>query len=80
MSGDLAGSSVGGTPKVSGSTNVKDLYAELSAPIVSDRFLMQDVSVDLSYRHSDYNLAGGSDTWKAGGDWAVTHDIRFRGA
>ena len=80
VSGDLAGSSVGGTPKVSGSTNVKDLYAELSAPIVSDRFLMQDVSVDLSYRHSDYNLAGGSDTWKAGGDWAVTHDIRFRGA
>jgi outer membrane receptor protein involved in Fe transport len=79
-SGDLAGTSVGGTPKVAGSTNVKELYGELHAPIVSNLFLAEDVSLDLSYRRSNYNLAGESDTWKAGGDWQVTQDIRFRGA
>jgi iron complex outermembrane receptor protein len=80
VSGDLAGAGVGGTPKVEGSTNVKEVFGELSIPIVSEHFLMKDVSVDLSYRRSDYNLAGTSDTYKFGGDWAISRDIRLRGA
>jgi outer membrane receptor protein involved in Fe transport len=41
---------------------------------------MKDVSIDASYRWSEYNLAGNSGTYKFGGDWAVNRDIRFRGS
>ena len=58
---------------------MKEIYGELSIPLVQDHFLMKDVSLDTSYRWSDYNLAGTSGTYKFGGDWAVDHDIRFRG-
>ena len=79
VDGDLSGAGVGGTKKTEGATNVKEIYGELSIPLVQDHFLMKDVSLDTSYRFSDYNLAGTSGTYKFGGDWAIDPDIRFRG-
>jgi outer membrane receptor protein involved in Fe transport len=79
-SGDIAGGAAGGVPSTQGSTSVKDLYVESILPVVQDHFLMKDVTLDIAYRRSDYNLAGTSDTYKFGGDWAVTPDLRFRGA
>jgi outer membrane receptor protein involved in Fe transport len=76
-SGDLG---VGGIPSVAGSTDVKEAYGEVSVPIVTDRFLMKDISVDGSYRWSDYNLSGSSGTYKFGVNWALTSDFRVRGA
>jgi outer membrane receptor protein involved in Fe transport len=76
-SGDLG---IGGIPSVSGSTDVKEAYGELSVPIVADRTLMKSISVDSSYRWSDYNLSGSSGTYKFGVSWAVTSDLRLRGA
>ena len=78
-SGDLSGASVSGVQKTVGAVNVKEVYGELSIPVVQDHFLMKDVSMDASYRWSDYNLAGTSGTYKFGADWAVDPDIRFRG-
>jgi outer membrane receptor protein involved in Fe transport len=80
ISGDLAGASAGGTPKTSGSTNVKEFYGELDIPVVQDKFLMKEIDLSVAYRRSDYNLAGTHDTYKFGGDWAITRDIRLRGA
>jgi outer membrane receptor protein involved in Fe transport len=74
-SGDLG---VGSVPSVAGSTNVKEAYGELSVPIVSNRFLVKDLSVDGSYRWSDYNLSGSTGTYKFGVGWAVTSDVRLR--
>ena len=79
-SGDLAGLGVGGIPDVSGSTNVKEAYTEVSVPIATDRAFIEDLSVDGSYRWSDYNFAGSSGTYKFGVNWAVTSDVRLRGA
>jgi iron complex outermembrane receptor protein len=79
-SGDLSGASVSGTQKTEGSTSDKDLYGELNIPLVQDHFLIKDLSLDTSYRWSEYNLAGNSGTYKFGGDWVVNHDIRFRGS
>ena len=78
-SGDLSGASVSGTQKVSGAVDVKEIYGELSIPLVQDHFLMKDVSLDTSYRFSDYNTAGTSGTYKFEGDWAIDSDIKFRG-
>ena len=41
---------------------------------------MKNISVDSSYRWSDYNLSGSSSTYKFGVNWAVTSDFRVRGA
>jgi iron complex outermembrane recepter protein len=76
-SGDLG---VGGVPSVEGSTNVKEMYGELSVPVVADRLFMKNITVDASYRWSDYNLSGSSSTYKFGVNWAVTNDFRVRGA
>jgi iron complex outermembrane receptor protein len=76
-SGDLG---VGGVPSVAGSTDVKEAYGELSVPVVADRLFMKNISVDVSYRWSDYNLSGSSSTYKFGVNWAVTSDFRVRGA
>jgi outer membrane receptor protein involved in Fe transport len=76
-SGDLG---VGGVPSIAGSTDVKEAYGELSVPIVADRFLMKNISLDTSYRWSDYNLSGSSSTYKFGLNWAPISDFRVRGA
>jgi iron complex outermembrane receptor protein len=76
-SGDLG---IDGVPSVAGSTNVKEAYGEVSVPIVADRPFMKDVSIDGSYRWSDYNLSGSSGTYKFGVNWAVASDFRLRGA
>lgn len=76
-SGDLG---IDGVPSVSGATDVKEAYGEVSVPIVADRFLAKDLSVDGSYRWSDYDLSGSSGTYKFGVNWAVMRDFRLRGA
>jgi outer membrane receptor protein involved in Fe transport len=80
IDGDNSGSQVGGVAKTQGAISDKDVYAELSVPVISDRFLAKDVTLDLSYRRSDYVPAGTSGTYKFGGDWVVTPDVRFRGS
>ncbi len=80
VSGDLSGAGVGGTPKTAGSTDVYDLYGELKLPLAHDQFLIKDLTADLSYRFSDYNLSGESDTYSASLEYAPISDIRFRGA
>lgn len=76
-SGDLG---IDGIPSVSGAIDVKEAYGEVSIPLVADRFLLKDLSVDGSYRWSDYNLSGSSGTYKFGVNWAVTGDFRLRAA
>jgi iron complex outermembrane receptor protein len=56
-----------------GATDVKELYGELLVPAT------ERLNVELGYRYSDYNTAGGVDTWKALLDWSATSSIRVRG-
>src|SRR5262245_2120018 len=57
----------------SGETKVSELYGELLLP-ATDR-----LDFELGYRYSDYDLAGGVDTWKALANWSITDAVRFRG-
>lgn len=63
----------------SGRQEVKEVFAELLAPIVKDLPFAQDVSVDLGYRYSSYNLFGGVNTYKADASWTPISTVRFRG-
>ena len=76
--GDAAGGGGAVTP-VAGAYSVNELYLEGLVPFVQASRGAQDLSLELGYRYSDYNLAGSHPTWKAQLSWAPIVDLRFRG-
>ena len=78
--GDLAGS---GTPfgvaEAHGATSVKEVFGELDIPLASNRPFFHELTLQLSGRHSKYNIAGSTDAYKIAGEWSPTPDLRFRG-
>jgi len=62
-----------------GSYETASLYAELNIPILSNLPFVKTLTGDVSSRY-DYNtIFGRALTYKAGLDWAVNDDFRFRG-
>lgn len=76
-SGDGAGQG-GPTLGLNGANQVYDVFAEAQIPIAEGMAFADQLSVDLAYRHSEYELGGGTDSWKVGGDWAPVSSVRFR--
>jgi len=64
---------------VDGSTDVQEVYAELVIPVVKDLPFIKSFEVDPGVRYSEYNTAGGIETYKVLGDLAVNDWVRFRG-
>jgi len=75
--GDLAGQG-GPTQNTSGSYDVYELFGEARVPIVQDMPWIKALTLELGYRFSDYNLGFTTNTYKVGGDWSPTDDLRFR--
>lgn len=63
----------------SGSNEVKEIYGELLIPVFRNAFFAKELNLNLGYRHSDYRVSGGVDTYKADADWSVTSWLRLRG-
>ncbi|RIK92574.1 MAG: hypothetical protein DCC73_12425 [Proteobacteria bacterium] len=63
----------------SGHYDVKEIYGELSIPLVSKQDFAEYLGVDLAGRYSDYSTIGGVFSWKVGAQYAPTTDVRFRG-
>lgn len=76
-SGDGAGQG-GPTLGLNGANQVYDVFGEAQIPLISDQPGFYSAGLDLAFRHSEYDLGGGTDSWKVGGDWAPVPDIRFR--
>jgi iron complex outermembrane receptor protein len=62
-----------------GSSSVKEFFGELLIPVIKDTPFFQSVNVDIAARYSDYELSGGTNTYKGDVDWAVTDTWRLRG-
>ncbi len=81
QTGDLAGQG-GPTPSVAGNFDVKEVFAELRAPLIQES-IFYDLTVTGGYRHSSYKISSGAkfktDTYKIEGEFAPIRDIRFRG-
>ena len=56
-----------------GSTDVSELYGELLLPAT------KKLNLELGYRYSDYDTAGGVSTYKSLFDWSATKKMRVRG-
>ncbi|MES2605913.1 MAG: TonB-dependent receptor [Pseudomonadota bacterium] len=65
---------------VLGQTRVREAFAELLVPVISDMFLVQNLELELGYRTSDYGNTGGRvPTYKALFSWQPIDLVRFRG-
>jgi outer membrane receptor protein involved in Fe transport len=65
---------------ISGDTSAKEVFGEITVPVVEDRPFMHLLSVEGAYRFSDYNTGFQTNTYKGGVNWAPVEDIRFRGS
>lgn len=62
-----------------GKYDVKEVFAELSIPVLKDLPFAHRLSVDSAVRVADYSTAGRTTSDKYGLQWAPIKDIRFRG-
>ncbi|MBQ5963433.1 TonB-dependent receptor [Massilia sp. ZL223] len=67
--GDLAGQG-GPTQNVGGEYSVKDYFAEARIPLLSKKPFADDLSLNASYRRSDYNTGYKTNSYGLGLEWA----------
>ncbi len=67
------------TPPDFGQYDVKEVFGELIAPIVSDVPGIYRLHAEAGFRYSSYSTTGGSSTWKAGGSYEPVEGVKFRG-
>lgn len=83
--GELGGAG-GAAPDIDGGFDVYEGFAEVIAPIVSDRPFFNQLQVEAGIRRSHYtidtpaNPKFNTTTWKVAGSWAPVSDLKFRGA
>jgi len=63
-----------------GGYGVTSVYGELFIPVLKDLPLFQSLDIAPSARFDHYSNFGDATTWKAGINWTVNDDLRFRGA
>lgn len=62
-----------------GSFDVKEVFGEISIPILKDTPFFHEFTLGAAGRYADYSTVGGAFTWNVNGIWAPIPDIRFRG-
>jgi outer membrane receptor protein involved in Fe transport len=82
--GELGGAG-GATLPLKGAFNVYEAFAELIAPLVSDRPFFNELTLEAGVRHSKYsvdapnNPSFGATTYKFGLNWEPISEVRLRG-
>ncbi|WP_240778873.1 TonB-dependent receptor [Shewanella sp. SNU WT4] len=61
-----------------GKFNVKEIFAEVSIPLLADLPLIEQLNMDAAVRYADYSSVGDATSWKLGLDWALYSDLRVR--
>src|SRR5690606_18840059 len=64
---------------IDASISNKEVYGELSVPLLSDIPGIQLLELTGGARYTDSSQTGGSTTWKIEANWEVTDWLRFRG-
>jgi outer membrane receptor protein involved in Fe transport len=65
---------------ISGEVKLKEVYAEVLLPILSDKRFARYLAVEGGYRYTDHSLAGGFDTWKLSAEWEPFTGYTLRGS
>ena len=77
-SGDVVGFNA--QQPTEGRIDVIEGFVEISAPLLADKTMVNYLGLDAAYRRSDYNLAGGVDTYMVGLEYEPVDSIKFRGS
>ncbi len=70
----------GTRPSILGGFDVAELFVEGRVPILSDIPFIQQLNFEGGYRYSDFSTSGVSQTYKLGGNWVISDDLRIRGS
>jgi iron complex outermembrane receptor protein len=62
-----------------GDYDVREVFAEIDLPLLSNMPFAHRLSLDAAYRLSDYSTIGNASTWKVGALWAPIPSVTFRG-
>ena len=62
-----------------GQFDVKEVYGELSVPLLQHVPFAEDLSFGGAVRYSNYSTIGSTTTWKVDGAYSPVRDITFRG-
>ncbi|HEX6865988.1 MAG TPA: TonB-dependent receptor, partial [Caulobacteraceae bacterium] len=62
----------------SGAFEVKEIFGEVSVPILRNVPFAQALTVDAAYRYSEYSLSGGANSWRFGAQWRLDDNVMFR--
>lgn len=68
---------VGAMPQTT--ENVKEASGELDIPVLADIPFVKLFSLNMAGRYTEYSVSGAATTWKLGGVWDVTDEIKLRG-
>jgi iron complex outermembrane receptor protein len=74
--GNNWGSSTAG--RTQGEDTVKEVFGELSVPLIKGMPLVQGLSWSVSGRYTDYDSFGAQSTYKTGLDWKISSAFRLR--
>ncbi len=77
LSGDFQGFSA--DPGSNGSRSLKEVFGEIELPLLSDRPLVDKLTLNLSARYTDESNFGGESTYGIKGVYAPTDFLTFRG-
>ncbi|MGZ3313385.1 MAG: TonB-dependent receptor domain-containing protein, partial [Caulobacteraceae bacterium] len=61
-----------------GAYDVKEVYGEVALPLAKDMPFIRAMNLDAAVRYTDYSSSGAVTTWKVGGTWDVTDEVRIR--
>jgi iron complex outermembrane recepter protein len=61
-----------------GSSEMKEVYGELSAPLLKDHRFIKNLGLTLSGRYTDVDVAGEASTYKVGLNWQINDAFRIR--
>lgn len=64
--------------RTAGEDTVRELFGEASIPLLRGWRLAESLTVDGSYRWTDYDSYGDDSTYKAGVNWQITPQYRLR--
>jgi iron complex outermembrane recepter protein len=62
----------------SGAYKVKEAFTEFQFPLLSEKPLARSIDLNTAARYADYEGSGGMWAWKAGIDWSLNDQLRFR--
>ena len=76
---NTGGNSCNQIPDLRASQDVKEVFGEISVPLLSNRGFFNYLGVNGAIRYSDYSTIGGVLSWNAGAEWEPVRGLRFRG-